>query len=460
MKRESIIKINGEHYNALTGEKIRDESHKAQPTAKSPAKKRINRTVKQALIAKEIAEEIEEFDQPKRSRAKHQSAKSTRSKLPKWVNNYISGGAPLEIEPDSDFANRAAFSRTFMRATAKDLRRHAQKSETLNRRFVHAPKPQVHSGNNKKLSAPVATHPLVSHFAKAESVTADLKTPVNSSQKISQPKSLEKDARFANSSPNSRIHEQEAKYVPHPIEHVIRTKSIDLKAQKPTYASHATKKRIATSSRTAYGAKFFDDIVRESSNKTEPDHNKILKQALIEEQLNKPIAQLSPREQRAARRLQQRIISSEQPHRHLRIATLITAMIAVLLAGGYLSYVNMPNISLHMAAAQAGVNAKSVSTLDGYSPFGNVNYESGEVTVQYKNNSGGDGYSLTQSKTTLKSSEISGNLLPDGSQSIGDDVHKSGNTAVWIDGNTLFTLDGNRYMTNNQILQIAKSSRS
>ena len=464
MKRNDIIKINGNRYNAATGEKLDEPAKTATKTRRAPAKKRLSKTAKQNQLAHEIATEIAEYEgEAPARRSRKPAAKKIAKTTPNWVNDFVDGKEPAKIAVDSGFVarqNRAAYGQNRAAAKAQTAHRHTNTSTTLNRHFVRAPKAQVSAGVARRTSAPIATSPLIHHFAKTAIANAPAaKTPAKIAP---QPAKSATKKTFANSSAQSRVREKEKPYVEHPVEIVAnhQLSSVVRRPQKPAAASHVLR-RPTNNSRTSYGTKFLSDIRREAHETARGGDSKALKEALINEQLNSPITKLSPRERRRAERLQRHLTRKEEnSHRHLRVSTFIVIGVTMLLAGGYLAFVNMPKIALGVAAAQAGVDAKTVLTASGYSATGNVAYESGQVTVKYRNNSGGAGYSLTQSKTNLSAAAIRETVIPSNSKSIGGGVYRYGDTTVWVSGDTLFTLNGNDFMTNDQIREIANSTQS
>jgi hypothetical protein len=182
-----------------------------------------------------------------------------------------------------------------------------------------------------------------------------------------------------------------------------------------------------------------------------------LKDALINEQLTAPLdSKLSRKEQKKAARL-------ARTKRRFRAPTLVTAALAVMLLGGYVAYVNMPSISVRVAANHAGVDARNPHVPSGYSIDGPIAYSPGQVTIKYKSNGGGDGYSFTQANSAWNDNAVRDNLVKTASQDyetlvVGDlTIYRYGDRAAWINDGVLYTLNGNDHLGNNQILEIANS---
>lgn len=493
MKKNSVITINGVSFNPATGERIVEEirekkdfggffeeiakeSHekrghskiskktpqkndiKSQNISEKPRKKRISKAEKQAEIAKKIQSEIAELDGTK-SR-KSASVRQASASSPKWIANFAKGNPPLEITPDETRSFKKAEMKTVSEpkkivrreaASATKIHPHrAQKSSTLNRRFVKAPQPQAISRRRKERVS-VATHPMVSHFAKTEKPAAvphesEFKIPVSQIKR-----------EFSSSYNSTRIRETEAGAPK--ARNYSRKSEIAKDYDKFFSVSNAIAKEDF--------AKFSEEKSRKSAARNKQksvSESQLLKNALIREQMESPVLmkKLNSRDRRKAEKLQRRISgnSSVSQRKHFRASTVATVMVAAILAGGYLAYVNMPGISLRIAAAQAGVDARTALIPNGYSQSSSVAYQPGQITVNYKSNGGDNSYSLTQSKTSMNSNAVRESLVPRNAKNLSDGVYKYGDRAVWLSGDTLFTLDGNQYLSDQQITEIAKSVKS
>jgi hypothetical protein len=147
--------------------------------------------------------------------------------------------------------------------------------------------------------------------------------------------------------------------------------------------------------------------------------------------------------------------------RRFAVPTLVTAALAVLVLGGYFTYVSMPSISVRVAAARAGVDAHMPYTPSGYSIDGPVAYEPGRVTINYKSNGGGVGYSLTQQNNTWGDDVVADSLVEEGKYttiSAGQvKIYRYGGNAAWVNKGILFTLNGNQTLGDEQITRIVES---
>jgi len=152
--------------------------------------------------------------------------------------------------------------------------------------------------------------------------------------------------------------------------------------------------------------------------------------------------------------------------KRLRKSHLAAAGVAMLLLGGYVTYLNVPSISVRIAASQAGVNAKYPTyNPDGYSFQGPVAFEQGQVDLQFKSNGGGEGYTIHQQNSNWNSVAVLDNLVNkdsngkdyDTTSQGGITVYTYGTNAAWTNGGVLYVIDGNAPLSSEQRLKIAAS---
>jgi hypothetical protein len=133
--------------------------------------------------------------------------------------------------------------------------------------------------------------------------------------------------------------------------------------------------------------------------------------------------------------------------------------------GGYLTYLNMPNISVRVAAMQAGIDASYPSyNPDGYSLSGPVKYTDGRVTLSYNANGGPQNYTINQSRSSWNSDAVLDNYVAPraGTNYIpyterGLVIYTYDNNAAWVNGGILYTIEGNAPLSSEQIRRIATS---
>ncbi|MFZ2836217.1 MAG: hypothetical protein WAZ21_02765 [Candidatus Saccharimonadales bacterium] len=151
--------------------------------------------------------------------------------------------------------------------------------------------------------------------------------------------------------------------------------------------------------------------------------------------------------------------------RHPRLLNVASASLALVLLGGYLTYVNLPSLSVRVAAAQAGINASYPEYHpDGYSLNGAVAYKEGEVSMKFAANGGPQNFTITQSKSSYDSEAVLDNYVK---PKVGENyipfterglkIFAYGGNAAWVNGGILYTIDGDAPLSNSQIGNIAKS---
>jgi len=148
-----------------------------------------------------------------------------------------------------------------------------------------------------------------------------------------------------------------------------------------------------------------------------------------------------------------------------RLFNITTACAALILIAGYFTYVNMPNISVRVAAAQAGINATYPQYQPaGYQLHGPVSYSEGQVAMNFAANAGPQEFTLNQTKSSWDSSALLSNYVDPQSSGnyatysdAGLTIYTYGNHAAWVNGGILYTIDGSATLSNDQVRHIATS---
>jgi hypothetical protein len=157
--------------------------------------------------------------------------------------------------------------------------------------------------------------------------------------------------------------------------------------------------------------------------------------------------------------------SKKHGKKYSHVMSIVSASLALLLLGGYFTYLNMPSLSVRVAAAQAGVNASYPEYHpDGYSLHGPVAYTQGEVSMKFASNTGSQNFTVSQSKSSWDSSALLDNYVK--KQSNGNEVtnivhgitiYTYNDNAAWVNGGVLYKITGNAPLSSDQILHIASS---
>jgi hypothetical protein len=125
----------------------------------------------------------------------------------------------------------------------------------------------------------------------------------------------------------------------------------------------------------------------------------------------------------------------------------------------------MPNLSVRVAAAQAGIDATFPEYRPvGYRLDGPVAYQSGEVSMRFASNSAPIAFSLNQSKSSWDSAALLEKYVNPRSKGnyatysdAGLTIYTYGTDAAWVNGGILYTVEGNALLSNEQIRRLATS---
>ncbi|MGK2896512.1 MAG: hypothetical protein ACSLEY_02855 [Candidatus Saccharimonadales bacterium] len=145
--------------------------------------------------------------------------------------------------------------------------------------------------------------------------------------------------------------------------------------------------------------------------------------------------------------------------------SIVSASFAIVLLAGYFTYLSLPNISVRVAAAQAGIAASYPSYHpQGYRLNGPVAYADGEVTMQFDSNTNSENFSVNQTKSSWDSSALLANYVEPAAGEEYVTYTDSGLTiyiydkgAAWVSNGILHTIEGDASLSNDQVRRIATS---
>lgn len=149
-----------------------------------------------------------------------------------------------------------------------------------------------------------------------------------------------------------------------------------------------------------------------------------------------------------------------------RVGGIATAGLTAMLIAGYVAYLNIPSISMKVAANRAGFAATMPSYRPaGYGLNGPIAYSPGQVTVNFSSNTDDRKFSLRQQPTTWDSNALlenyvtkqSGEYLTYQDQGLSIYIFE-GTSAAWVNGQKMYILEGdNSQLDTDQILKLATS---
>ena len=147
-----------------------------------------------------------------------------------------------------------------------------------------------------------------------------------------------------------------------------------------------------------------------------------------------------------------------------RFAGIFTSFLFVFLAVGYLTYLNLPNISTRIAAVQSGIDASLPQyAAQGYKLNGLAYFDGKTVNLKYSN--GENSYILKQSESAWDSVALLENYVEKNwnskystHQEKGLTIYENGNKqAVWVNNGKIYTIEGEKYLDGEEIRKIATS---
>lgn len=267
---------------------------------------------------------------------------------------------------------------------------------------IHTPHPKSETLNRKAVRH--SKHAIIKHQTKAK------KTPT---------------------AQHSDVH----RFAPHPIGVLKPRKIMDISSPSQPHPSvikayaHSAAKEHASSSQPPSAS-----VIK----------NEALKKAVNNAQTQQPIDRAQPKS---------------------RITAWVSATFAVLVFGAYLTYLNMPALSVRIAAAQAGINATYPEYRPtGYSLNGPVTYADGRVAMTFKSNGGSQEFTIKQTKSAWNSDAVLDNYVTPraGTTYIpyterGLTIYTYDNNAAWVNGGVLYTIEGDAPLSSEQIRRIATS---
>lgn len=148
-----------------------------------------------------------------------------------------------------------------------------------------------------------------------------------------------------------------------------------------------------------------------------------------------------------------------------RAVAISSTVLAGVLLGGFFAVQNVPNLSMRVAATQAGFDA----TMPGYRPAGfsfkgPINYSPGQVTISFKSNADSRAYELSQRASNWNSEALLANFVLENKQPYqayedrGRTLFIYGKSnATWVDNGIWYQIEGNSQLSTDQLIRIASS---
>ena len=152
-------------------------------------------------------------------------------------------------------------------------------------------------------------------------------------------------------------------------------------------------------------------------------------------------------------------------HRN-KFVNIFCIILTILIIIFFCIYIFLPNISMSVANARAGINASYPEYHpDGYSLDGALSYTEGQVTINYRSNTGDKKFSIKQSQSSWDSTAVKAQVTKDSNSNF-DTFQENGLTifsynsnhnATWVNDSILYSITGDALLSREQIRHIATS---
>lgn len=159
-----------------------------------------------------------------------------------------------------------------------------------------------------------------------------------------------------------------------------------------------------------------------------------------------------------------KVEAKKKLHRNNKIFKIVIISITLILIVGYFIFINLPNISISVANAQAGIKASYPEYCpDGYSSNGSVSFSEGQVTIDFHSNSSDKKFSIKQIKSSWDSSAVKNQVNTDSkgefitTEEGGLTIYSYNGNAAWVNGGILYKISDDSSLNNDQIRRIATS---
>lgn len=203
--------------------------------------------------------------------------------------------------------------------------------------------------------------------------------------------------------------------------------------------------------------------MRERKMVTQPVQKKMTASELKEQAIQKALASASGVSQEEVQESKKK--TTKMHFGFGRVMLALGCAAAAVFAIVYFVNLNMPDISLKVAAMQTGIKASYPGFVPRDYSISSITSEEGQVTLDFTNSSTGDAFSLYEEKSSWDSNALLTNYVKDAFgenytivREQGLTIYISGNDAAWVNGGILFkikTTSGT--LTNKQIRSIATS---
>lgn len=247
--------------------------------------------------------------------------------------------------------------------------------------------------------------------------------------------------------------------------HVSRSQAISKFAPHPqpikTVTAQPQRKPAATPAKTAHIVAQKQALVQKKTAPKQAVRPQLSSRALKEQLISERLAAVDTTPAKPIK-APRKSLFAKQP----RAINVLAASLAVMVFGGYLTYLNMPGLSVRVAASQADVAASFPNYHpDGYRFDGPVAYAPGQVTIKFSANGGPGKYTITEQKSSWDSQAVYDNIVAvnatndnyTANSQQGLTIYTYNGEAAWVNKGILYTVNGDAPLSDEQLLKIAAS---
>lgn len=155
----------------------------------------------------------------------------------------------------------------------------------------------------------------------------------------------------------------------------------------------------------------------------------------------------------------------KKDRKHIRRLIIIGSVVLVVILALFAAWRLIPNISVGIAAAQAGIEASYPEyTPDGFSLSQPVTFSDGEVDLKFTSNSNENFYVISQTRSSWDSSAVLDNVVTPAAganyvttKERGLTIYTYDSNAAWVNGGILYTIESKAPLSGDQVRRIATS---
>jgi hypothetical protein len=418
---ENVIELNGKRYDAVSGAYLGVSS--AAPTATAPSVKHPKKgraidgfirptttNTKHAHIAGPVTPVKPAHHAPKVS-VSHPAHKPKPAVKPAVAAAPVKHSIPARTpaKPQADVTHAHAVKHTIAqahKAAAAARAHHPEHAKTLARRYVHKPAFSMKPAIKTQAPAEVAAKPLSAITVKRSALQVDEAR-------------LERAKNVIRHSAIRRFMPIRPDYSPAAVEHTPRRAP----AHVPHIAVHPVPATVEHRARSH--SDIFEAAIARADSHKQPRH--------------------------------------KLHHPHRRLINTLAVIGALVVIGGFITYLNIPNIQLHVASIQAGFKADIPSYKPtGYALNGGVKRTGNTVSMRFT--SGENSFVITQQPSDWNSQTLVENTL-----ALTGDKHQTvevggrtvyiydGSNAVWVNGGVRYDINTSSPLSADDISKLASS---